>query len=130
MVSSRTVWGTLTVVTMAAVGVPVISILAEWVSDWGALLWICAAFFFPFITGVAWGPGGLGKRGRVAGALIGGALALAPGLGYAAIRDVDLTALRLPLLWALFTPLAMAQGTISLPVGAGARRRKAGSAHT
>ena len=122
-VLKRTMWGTLGVVAMGTAAVAVVSLLDEWVGDWGAFLWLIAAFVGPFAAGIAWGAGARGRRAVVAGAAVGALVVLGPGLGYALVRDPDLAELRLPLLWAVFTPLAMAQGAIALPVGGSARRR-------
>ena len=119
----QSVWGTAGVATMAAAAVLVVSLLDEWVGDWGAPLWIAAAFVFPYFTGIAWGSEGLGRRGAIVGAAVGALVVLGPGIGYTLVRETDLAALGLPLLWAVFTPLAMAQGAIALPVGASVRRR-------
>ena len=124
-VLKSTVWRTLGVVAMGAAGVAVVSLLDDWIGDWGALLWLIAAFASPFFAGLAWGAGATGRRAVVVGAAVGAAVVLVPGLGYAAVRDADIAELRLPLLWAVFTPLAMAQGAIALPVGGSARRRSA-----
>ena len=116
-------WGTLGVLAMGAAGVAVVSLLDDWIGDWGAFLWLIAAFSVPFVAGIAWGAGARGRRAVVGGAAVGALVALAPGVAYALVRDADLAELRLPLLWAVFTPLAMAQGAIALPVGGGAQRR-------
>jgi uncharacterized membrane protein len=123
LLTQRRILGTLAVAVMAALALGTVDILNDWIGDWGTPLWIAGAFFIPFVVGIAWGAGGLGTAGRVAGALVGAAVVLAPGLGYAIIEDPDLTAQRLPMLWALFTPLAMAQGAITLPVGASVIKR-------
>ncbi|MEX2599632.1 MAG: hypothetical protein WD533_08260 [Dehalococcoidia bacterium] len=114
------------VIAMGVATVAAGSLLDQWIGDFGALLWICACFFIPFITGIAWGSAGLGNRGRIAGALIGGGVALLPGALYTAAGGSlsGAEALNLPLLWAVFTPLGMAQGAIALPVGATARKRR------
>ncbi len=122
-ITKRTVWGTLGVVAMGAAGVVVVSLLDDWVGDWGAVVWLVGAFVGPFFTGIAWGAGARGRHAVVVGAAVGALVVLAPGLGYALAGDADLAELRLPLLWAVFTPLAMAQGAIALPVGGSARRR-------
>ncbi len=122
-VLKRTVWGTLGVVAMGAAGVASLSLLDDWVGDWGASLWLIGAFMVPFLTGIAWGAGAVGRRAVAAGAAVGALVVLAPGLGYALVRGPDLPGLSLPLLWAVFTPLAMAQGAITLPIGGSARRR-------
>ena len=122
-ITKRTLWGTLGVVAMGAAGVASLSLLDEWVGDWGASLWLVGAFMMPFLTGIAWGGGATGRRAVAAGAAVGALVVLAPGLGYALVRGPDLAELRLPLLWAVFTPLAMAQGAITLPIGGSARRR-------
>ena len=79
--------------------------------------------FFPFVTGLALGRSGVGRRGRVIGAAIGAAVALVPSIGYAFTAAPDIGELRLPLLWAVFGPLAAVQGAIALPVGTSARSR-------
>ena len=119
----RTVWGTIAVVAMGAAGVAALSLLDDWVGDWGAFLWLIAGFVGPFAAGIAWGAGARGRRAVVVGAAAGALVVLGPGLGYALASDADFAELRLPLLWAVFTPLAMAQGAIALPVGGSARRR-------
>ncbi len=121
-ITKRTAWGTVGAGTMAAASVAVLSLLDDWVGDWGALVWILAAFLVPFVAGIAWGAGASGRRAVVAGAAVGALVVLAPGLGYVLVSDPDFAGLRLPLLWAVFTPLAMAQGAIALPVGGSARR--------
>ena len=122
----RSVWGTVGVVVMAAAAVLVVSLLDEWVGDWGAALWIAAAFMVPYLTGIAWGSGGHGKRGAVVGAAVRALVVVGPGMGYTLVREADPAALNLPLLWTVFTPLAMAQGAIALPVGVSVRKRAAG----
>ena len=122
-ITKRTVWGTLAVAAMGAAGIAVVSLLDDWLGDWGAPLWLVGAFVGPFFVGIAWGAGARGRRAAVVGAAVGALVVLAPGLGYALVRDVGLAELRPPVLWAVFTPLAMAQGALALPVGASARRR-------
>ena len=122
-ITKRTVWGTLGVVAMGAAGVVVVSLLDDWVGDWGAVVWLVGAFVGPFFAGIAWGAGARGRRAVAAGAAVGALVVLAPGLGFALAGDANLAEHRLPLLWAVFTPLAMAQGAIALPVGGSARRR-------
>ena len=51
----NTVWGSLLVLAMAGAGVVSLDIMNEWVGDWAAMLWICGAFFFPFVAGWRWG---------------------------------------------------------------------------
>ncbi len=123
MITRRTAWGTLEVIVMSAAAVVVVSLLDDWTGDWVAFLWLLAAFAVPFASGIAWGAGATGRRAVVGGAVVGALVVLAPGLGYALAGDADLSELRLPLLWAVFTPLAMAQGAIALPVGGSARHR-------
>ena len=112
---------------MGAAGVTVVSLLDDWIGDWGAFLWLIAGFAGPFFAGIAWGAGATGRRAVAVGAAVGALVVLGPGLGYALVRDPDAAGLRLPLLWAVFTPLAMAQGAMALPVGGSARRRSAAS---
>ena len=122
MLTKRTVWGTLGVVSMALLAAGTIEILDDWVGDWVTMLWLAGGFVIPFMVGLAWGRGGLGLTGLISGALVGALLVLVPGIGYALMEDPDLVELRLPLLWGLFTPLAMAQGAIAFPVGVTSRR--------
>jgi len=104
---------------MGALAVGSITILDEWVSDVGALVWILGAFWFPFLAGLALGsPRAKGPSGRAIGAAIGASVVLVPTIGYALVGRPDLAELQLPLLWALFTPLAMAQGAMAIPVAA------------
>ena len=121
--TKNTVWGSLLVLAMAGAGVVSLDIMNDWVGDWGALLWICGAFFFPFVAGLALGRAGVGRRGRAIGAVIGAAVVLVPSIGYAVTAAPDVAELRLPLLWAVFGPLAAVQGAIALPVGTSARSR-------
>lgn len=113
--------------TLAIVGGAVwsLTLLDDWVGDWGALLWLCGTFLLPFLAGLAWGAGGGGRVGRVAGALVGAALVLLPSLAVDAARDA--AAPNLGLLWAVYGPLAAAQGAITLPVGANGRSRASNS---
>ena len=121
LVSKRTLWGTLGVLAMIGLGAPAIDILNDWVGDWGTPFWIGCGFFVPFLAGVVWGAKGYSTPGRVAGAVVGAAVVLVPAFIYVLVSDPDLAETRLPLLWALFTPLAMAQGALGLPVGASTR---------
>jgi hypothetical protein len=120
--TQRMVWGTLMVLAMAGAAAVSLDIMNDWIGDWGALLWVCGTFFLPFLAGIAWGHGGSSLSGRIAGAALAAFLVLGPGIGYAIMRDPDLAELQLPLLWAVFTPLAVAQGVLSLPVGARVRK--------
>lgn len=107
---------------MGALAVGSITILDEWVSDVGALVWILGAFWFPFIAGLALGPRAKGTSGRAIGAAIGASVVLIPTIGYVLVARPDLAELQLPLLWTLFTPLAMAQGAMAIPVAAGDKK--------
>ena len=121
MLNKRTVWGTLGVLAMIGLGAVVIDILNEWVGDWGTPFWIGCGFFIPFLGGLVWGAKGDSTPGRLAGAAVGAAVVLVPAIVYIVVSNPDLGETRLPLLWALFTPLAMAQGAMGLPVGASTR---------
>ena len=121
MPTNRTLLGAALTMAMAALAVGALGILDDWVGDLGGLLWIAAGFWWSFAVGIAWGPGGNGMTGRIVGGIIGAAVVLVPSVGYAIVEQPDLAELRLPLLWALFTPLAFVQGLLSLPVGARVR---------
>ncbi len=121
---TRVLLGSVLTLAMAAAAFVSLDIMNGWIGDWGGPLWLFAAFFFPFLAGAAWGRSGAGRAGRAGGALIGAAIVLAPGIGYAVLRDPDLADLRLPLLWSVFTPLAMAQGAVALPAGTLGRKRR------
>lgn len=108
---------------MAALAVVTIDTLNNWVGDVGALLWISAGYFFPFVTGIALGPVAAGVQGRILGAVVGAIVVLAPTIGYAIVKQPNLADIGLPLIWGLFTPLAIAQGAVSAPVGAAVRSR-------
>ena len=97
-------------------------VLDRWIGDLGALLWFAAAFFIPYLVGIALGQRGASTQGRLIGALIGVLIVVGPTLSYALISKQTLTELELPLLWSLFIPLALAAGAISTPVGATVRR--------
>ena len=116
--SLRQAIGSVAVVAMGALAVGSLGILNDWVGDLGAFLWVCAGFFIPFVTGIALGNRAMGASGRAMGAVIGAVIVLLPTIGYALIQKPDLAELQLPLLWATFTPLALAQGAIAIPVAA------------
>ncbi len=124
MLTNRTFLGAVLTFAMTALAVGAIGILDDWVGDVGALLWISAGFWWSFLVGIAWGNGGNGRTGRIVGGVIGAAVVLVPGVGYAIVEKPDLAELQLPLLWALFTPLAFVQGVLSLPVGARVRKSR------
>ena len=121
-VTRRQLVGSVGVLGMGALAVGSAKVLDGWIGDWGALLWIAAAFFVPYLVGIALGPRGAGTQGRLIGALTGALVVAVPTLGYALVQQPDLAELELPLLWALFTPLSLAQGAIAMPVGATVRR--------
>lgn len=123
MLTKRTLLSTTITFAMTALAVGSIDLLNDWIGDLGAMLWIASGFFWPFAAGVAWGIGGNNRNGRIVGGFIGTAVVLLPGIGYSIVKSPDLAELQLPLLWALFTPLAFAQGMITLPVGARVRNR-------
>lgn len=109
---------------MAALAVGSANVLDEWIGDLGALLWIAGAFFIPYLTGIALRQRAAGNQGRVVGALVGAGTVVLPTVGYALVTQPDLAEIQLPLLWALFTPLSLAQGAIAMPVGATVRKSK------
>jgi hypothetical protein len=103
---------------MGALAVGTLTILDDWVGDITAFLWVLGGFWFPFLSGLLLGP--LAKRptGRAIGAAIGAVVVLLPSVSYVIIKNPDINELRLPLLWALFVPLALAQGAMAIPVAA------------
>lgn len=115
--------GTVVVLIMGALAIASIDALNEWVGDVGALLWICAGYWFPFIFGIALGPMGAGLRGRVIGALTAAGFVIVPTVGYVLVERPDLSETGLPTIWALLIPLALAQGAIAMPVGASVRAK-------
>jgi hypothetical protein len=121
---TRVLLGALLTTAMAVAAFVSLDIMDGWIGDWAGPVWVIGAFVFPFTCGLVWGASAQGTPGRVAGAIIGAAMVLLPGIGYALLRDADLSELKLPLLWAIFTPLAMIQGAMSLPVGALGRKRR------
>ena len=122
-ISRGQIQGTIVVLVMGALAVVAINGLNDWVGDVGALLWISAGYFFPFVSGIAIGPAASGLNGRLVGAVIGGIVVVAPIVGYLLVKDERAFALSVPL---SFFPLALAQGAISMPVGASVRSRRAG----
>ena len=122
MLTNHKPTGTALTFAMTALALVTIDILNDWVGDVGALLWIASGFWWPFLVGIAWGHTGGGKVERFAGGIVGAAIVLVPGVGYAIFEQPDLAELHLPLLWTLFTPLAFAQGALSLPMGVRVRK--------
>lgn len=108
---------------MGVLAIGSIDALNDWIGDVGALLWICAGYWFPFIIGIALGGIGAGLRGRIIGALTAAAFVLVPTLGYVVVESPDVNDIGLPMIWALFVPLSMAMGAIAMPVGASVRAK-------
>ena len=105
--------------------------LRDWLGDWAALLWTCAALFFPWITGVAAGRRiGMDATAKLTGAAIGIIVVIVPLYAFAAmpLRDVP-TDGGWWMLAAPFTALAAVLGGMALPVGVRVRsgRRQAGA---
>ncbi len=99
-------------------------ILDDWVGNWVGPVWLLMGFFVPFFGGIALGAIARGSRGFVAGALLGALTVALPSIGYVvgvALSGDGLTGsldeLDLPQLWAVFVPLAMAEGALVLPMG-------------
>jgi hypothetical protein len=115
--------GTVVVLIMAALAVGTIDALNDWVGDVGALLWLCAGYWFPFIFGIALARMGMGLRGRVIGALVAAAFVIVPTVGYVLVERPHLYEVGLPTIWTLFIPLSMAMGAIAMPVGASVRAK-------
>ena len=106
---------------MGALALVAIDGLNDWIGDVGALLWISAGYFFPFLSGIAVGPAASGLPGRIAGALVGALVVVAPIVGYLLVKDQRAFAISVPL---TFIPLALAQGAIAMPVGVAVRSRR------
>jgi hypothetical protein len=102
-----------------------VKVLNEWVGDLAAMLWVTAGFLAPYLIGIGLRQRAAGTQGRLIGALMGALIVLVPTVSYALVAQPDLAEMQMPLLWALFTPLALVQGAIALPVGSTVRKTKA-----
>jgi len=116
--TQRQALGTLGAIAMGALAVGSLTILDDWVGSIVAMFWILGGFWFPFLSGLVLGPRAKRPSGRAIGAAIGAVVVLLPSLSYVLIASPDIAELRLPLLWALFVPLALAQGAMAIPVAA------------
>ncbi len=119
--------GTFGVMAMTAMAMGAVGVLDDWIGDLGALLWVAGAYFIPYLMGIALNQHAIGSQGRLIGALTGALVVVAPTVGYAMVMQPDLAEIQMPLLWAFFTPLSLAQGAIAMPVGATVRGRKKSS---
>ena len=113
---------------MAAAAYASLVMLDDWVGNWVGPAWLLTGFFVPLLGGIALGARVRGGREFVAGALIGALTVALPSIGYVAglaLSDGSLTGrldeLDLPQLWAVFVPLAMAEGALMLPMGVALR---------
>ena len=113
--------GTAVVLVMGILALIAIDGLNDWVGDVGALLWISAGYFFPFVSGIAIGAAASGIQGRIGGSTVGGLVVILPIAVYLIVRDERAFTLSVPL---SFIPLALAQGAIAMPVGASVRSRR------
>jgi hypothetical protein len=109
---------------MTVVAVATVQALDGWIGDLGAMLWLVGAFLIPYLTGIALRQRADGVQGRLIGALVGGAIVVLPTTGYALVMQPDLAEIQMPLIWALFIPLAFAQGAIAVHVGGTVRKSK------
>jgi hypothetical protein len=110
---------------MAVMAVGTVQALDAWIGDLGAMLWLAGAFFIPYLAGIALGQRAGGGQGRLIGALVGGTTVVLPTAGYVLVVRPDLVEIQMALIWALFTPLALAQGAIAIQVGSTVRKSKA-----
>ncbi len=124
-ITRRQLLGSVGVLAMTALAAGSAKVLDEWIGDLGAMLWITCAFLIPYLIGIGLRQRAAGTQGRLIGALVGAATVVLPTVGYALVTQPDLAEIQLPLLWALFTPLSLAQGAIAMPVGATVRKSKA-----
>lgn len=124
-ITRRQSLGSLGAVAMTALAMGSVKVLDEWIGGLATMLWITGAFLMPYPIGIGLRQRAAGNQGRLIGALVGVAIALVPTVGYALVAQPDLAEMQMPLLWALFTPLSIAQGAIALPVGSTVRKSKA-----
>ena len=94
-----------------------------WAGDWIAPLWICSAFFVPFVMGLVIGSPISGKISVLLGSIIGLAVVIVPGWIYMATGDRNSTEYSMQNFYLAFIPLSILQGLITMPVGVAARIR-------
>ena len=92
-----------------------------WAGDWVTPVWICSAFFFPFLFGMAVGKPISGRKSALAGSLIGLIVVVVPGYLYMATGDRGYTEHAMQNFYIAFIPLSIIQGSITAPVGVAAR---------
>ena len=95
----------------------------HWAGDWLTLLWICSAFFFPFLVGIMVGKPIIGRKSEILGSFIGFVVVIAPGWVYLATGDRNYVEHSMQNFYIAFVPLAIVQGFITMPVGVAARIR-------
>ena len=90
-----------------------IAIVNRWTGDWGALLWVCATLFFPWVAGMLAGRRTSIGAGKLLGAAMGALLVLGPLAALAErLPSADFAAIA-----ALFTTVGAANGAMAFPVG-------------
>lgn len=90
-----------------------IVIVERQTGDWGALLWVCATLFFPWVAGII-----AGRRMSIgAGKLIGAAMGALLVLGPLAALAEDLPSADFAAIAIVFTTVGAANGAMSFPVG-------------
>jgi hypothetical protein len=109
---------------MAVLAVATVQALDSWIGDIGAMLWLVGAFFIPYLIGIALRQRAGGVQGRLIGALVGGATVVLPTTGYVLVMQPDLAEVQMSLIWALFIPLAFAQGALAIHVGGTVRKSR------
>ncbi len=115
------------VVLMGAATFIVLDNANPWAGDWVTPTWVLGGFFVPFVAGITLGRAAAGSRGNIAGALLGIAVVVLPGLAYLSTGERGYSEHNMRVFYAAFLPLAMAEGAITMPVGVAARLRGRGA---
>ena len=112
------------VAAMAAVAYPTLRLLDTLVGDWIGPVWLLSAFLLPFFLGIALGSMAHGLRGVATGGVAGILVTIAPIALLLVVGDVfddGVDSVDGPLLTLLLAPLAMAMGSLALPMGVSVR---------
>ncbi len=112
------------VAAMAAAAYPTLRLLDTLAGDCIGPVWLLSAFLLPFFLGIALGSMAHGLRGVATGAVAGILVAAAPIALLLVVTDAfgdGVDSVEGPLLTLLFAPLAMAMGSLALPMGVSVR---------